>query len=183
MHPFFLEQLMVVLRGLGVENVIVNPLQFKTKGECLTSCRDQDLLKSLVGGSVSCSHGTRRQNWVRKEAQNCGYCVPCIFRRAALHKAGIDEGQEYGIDVCQGELAIEEARDSGDDLRAVLDWLRSGYSIGRISRDLMGVAPVQNLAARAAVVARGMEEVRSLLTNKASVGLQRAAGIAVRRHT
>ena len=179
MHPFFLERLTSVLQGLGLENAIVNPLQFKTKGECLSSCRDQDLMKSLVGGSVSCSHGTRRQHWVRKEARNCGYCVPCLFRRAALHKAGVDEGAQYGIDVCKGEMAIDAAGDSGDDLRAVLDWLRSDQSIGRISREILGVAPVHELAKHAAVVARGIEEVRSLLTSKATVAIQRAAGISV----
>lgn len=181
MHPFFLERLTAALRGLGFENEIVNPLQFKTKGECLIKCRDQDLVRSLVDGSVSCSHGTRRQNWVRKQARNCGYCVPCLFRRAALHTAGIDEGRQYGIDVCEGELAIEDAGESGDDLRAVLDWLRSGRSNEDISREIMGVAPVRELSERAAVVSRGMAEVRSLLATKATGALQRAAGIAVRR--
>jgi len=182
MHPFFLDSLTAVLRGLGIKNDIVNPLQFKTKGECLVGCRDQGLLNSLVDQSVSCSHGTRRQNWVRKEARNCGYCVPCLFRRAALHKVDMDEGNQYGIDVCRGELALEEAGESGDDLRAVLDWVRSGRSSRDISRDITGVAPVRELEERAGVVSRGMEEVRSLLTTKARGPLQRAAGISVRRH-
>jgi len=94
----------------------------------------------------------------------------------------MDEGNQYGIDVCRGELALEEAGESGDDLRAVLDWVRSGRSSRDISRDITGVAPVRELEERAGVVSRGMEEVRSLLTTKARGPLQRAAGISVRRH-
>ena len=38
-----------------------------------------------------------------------------------MHKVGLDSGQDYGIDVCSGELDLDE--DKASDLRAVLNWL------------------------------------------------------------
>jgi len=64
-----------------------------------------------------------RQDWKRKSATNCGYCVPCLSRRASLHAAKLDFGKQYGIDVCSDELTINSDRTSADDLRAVTNGL------------------------------------------------------------
>lgn len=177
MHPFFLDNLTTVLRGLGFENKIINPLGLNTKGECILLCRDQTLLQSLINTSVSCSHGSRKQYWIRKEAKNCGYCVPCIIRRAALHKGGYDNGHRYGVDICEGELALDDERDSGDDLRAVLDFLRYPKTAQEISREIRSVAPVANLEEYTAVIERGFDEIRMLFYDKAKRPIRQAAGI------
>ena len=31
--------------------------------------------------------------------RHCGYCVPCIYRRAALLEAGLDRASDYAFDV------------------------------------------------------------------------------------
>jgi hypothetical protein len=124
MHPFYLDTLRSVLNDLGLKNSLLNPLRLKTKGECVTGCRDQALLSSLVLKTVSCSHGTRRQEWKRKKATNCGYYIPCLFRRASLHAAKLDSGKDYGIDVCSDELTVDSDRTSADDLRALTSALR-----------------------------------------------------------
>lgn len=177
MHPFFLERLASILGGLGFRNRIINPFELKTKAECIVECFNQPLLKSLVETSVSCSHGTRRQNWIRKDSNNCGYCMPCLFRRAALHSAGLDLGRSYGIDVCEGELPLDDEGDSGDDLRAVVDFLQTRKSSDEIAREISGVAPVRDIEGYTAMVERGFNEVRSLFLGKARPSLQRAAGI------
>lgn len=38
-----------------------------------------------------------------------------------MHRVDLDNGQDYGIDVCAGELDLNE--DKASDLRAVLNWL------------------------------------------------------------
>jgi 7-cyano-7-deazaguanine synthase in queuosine biosynthesis len=178
MHPFFLGRLRMVLGGLGLRNAIINPFQMKTKGECIVGCLNRPLLESLVARSVSCSHGTRRQRWVRREANNCGYCVPCLIRRAALHKAGLDDGLQYGVDVCAGELPIDDGADSSDDLRAMLDFLSQRRGVGEISREIRCVAPVENVAGHSEMVTRGFDEVRAFIHDKAQPVVRRAAGIA-----
>jgi hypothetical protein len=177
MHPFFLDKLGSVLRGLGFGNRIVNPLQFKTKGECVAECLNQSLLRSLVETSVSCSHGTRKQHWVRRQANNCGYCVPCIIRRAALHKAGLDDGRRYGIDVCEEELPVDDKGESADDLRAVLDFLGGRKTAVEIAREIRAIAPLSEPEGHTAAVVRGFEEIRTLVRDKARPSIRRAAGV------
>lgn len=168
MHPFFLDKLESVLLGLGFNNRVVNPFSLKTKGECIVECRNQQLLRSVVDISVSCSHGTRRQNWIRKKANNCGYCVPCIIRRASLHKTGLDDGQKYGIDVCRGEMPIDDEGDSADDLRAILDFLHSRKTADEILQEIIAVAPVKYLQDYTTLVERGIDEIRTLFHDKAN---------------
>ena len=180
MHPFFLTKLRTVVGTLGFQNPIINPFQFKTKGEVLKACLNAPLLKSLVDLSVSCSHATRRQHWVRKrkqEATNCGYCVPCLFRRAALHHVGLDNGKRYGIDVWAGELPLNDTHDSADDLRAVLDFLSKRKEGREIALAITSVAPIEELAGYVDLVQRGFDEVRALIREKARPALCRAAGI------
>lgn len=177
MHPFFLATLTTALSRVGLQNTILNPFELETKGECIVGCLNQPFLKSIVELSVSCSHGTRRQNWIRKGSQNCGYCMPCLFRRGALHAAGMDQGRSYGIDVCQGELPLEDSGDTADDLRAVVDYLYTSKSRDQIARELIAVAPLANVDKYAAMVHRGFDEIRTLFTDKATLPIQRAAGI------
>jgi 7-cyano-7-deazaguanine synthase in queuosine biosynthesis len=177
MHPYFLDRLGSVLAGLGFGNRIVNPLRLKTKGECVTECLDRPLLETLFETSVSCSHGTRRQNWVRRDANNCGYCVPCMYRRAALHRAGLDDGRRYGVDVCAGELKVDDSGETADDLRAMLDSLRASRGVRDILREIRAVAHVNGAEEYAATVVRGADEVRAWVRDKGIPAVRRAAGI------
>jgi len=176
MHPFFLKNLQRVLRKVGITNRIHNPYELKTKGETITECPSGTLLKALLDRSVSCSHATRRQYWHRKSAKNCGYCFPCIIRRAAFHRAGIDMGTRYGIDICAGELTVADDGDSADDLRAVLDFLQRRKSRAEIACELRSVAPLKNVDAYADVVYRGLDEIRCLIHERGTKALRRAVG-------
>jgi hypothetical protein len=163
MHPYYLQQMRTVISGLRITNGILNPYALKTKGECITDCAGRDCLATLAGQSVSCSHGSRRQNWVRKRADNCGYCVPCIFRRAAMHRAGLDRGEDYGIDVLRGELAATDALESADDLRAIGDFLHHPLTAAQFKKKLIATATFTNLDAYVDLAQRGFAEVKNWL--------------------
>lgn len=120
-HPLFLRYFSDLVTRLGIPNPILNPLGGCTKGEAIQQSANFSLVKDLASQTVSCAHPTRRETWVRRSANNCGYCIPCILRRAAMHRVGLDDGQDFGIDVCAGELELDE--DKASDLRAVLNWL------------------------------------------------------------
>src|SRR5580704_2264450 len=47
MHPFYLDTVRAVFKDLGIKNDLINPLALKTKGECVTQCRDLKLLATL----------------------------------------------------------------------------------------------------------------------------------------
>lgn len=177
MHPFYLDTLRSVLSDLGLKNSLVNPLGLKTKGECVIGCRDQALLRSLAPKTVSCSHGTRRQEWKRKGAANCGYCIPCLFRRAALHAATLDSGKDYGIDVCSDELTVDSDRTSADDLRALTSALRHFGNDVQIRKGITSVARVRPVEDYVDLVRRGFAEMRSWIRAKGSVKLRKAAAV------
>ncbi len=167
MHPYFLDRLRSIIAALGIANPIVNPYALKTKGECVEECKNQDLLAQLADISVSCSHSSRRQDWVRKNAKNCGYCVPCICRRAALLKAGLDDGEQYGLDVLAGELTVDDQGESANDLRAITDFLAGSVTSVALRKKLLGVARFPDLDAYAQLAFRGSAEIDAFLSGKA----------------
>jgi 7-cyano-7-deazaguanine synthase in queuosine biosynthesis len=182
MHPFYLSTLRSVLKDLELKNELINPLALKTKGECVIQCGDPSLLASLASRTVSCSHASRRQDWKRKSATNCGYCVPCLSRRASLHAAELDFGKQYGIDVCSDELTINSDRSSADDLRAVTNGLRRFNNDASIRKAIMSVARVEPLDEYVNLVQRGLDELRRWIADKGSVSVRTAAGILEAGH-
>lgn len=174
MHPFYLDQIRIVLKKAGLTNEIVNPLGLKTKPECVATCKNPKFLAALAGATVSCSHGTRRQHWKRRNVDNCGYCMPCLLRRVSLHAAGLDAGQNYGIDVCSGELNLSSDLDSADDLRAVVDALGTFRSDGSIRRALRNVAPIEPIDEYVGLIHRGFDQIREWIRDSHSKELIKA---------
>ena len=56
-----------------------------TKGEMLVGCKDQSLLRELIGETTSCGR------FARSGFQQCGRCVPCLVRRASFQKWGVPD--------------------------------------------------------------------------------------------
>jgi 7-cyano-7-deazaguanine synthase in queuosine biosynthesis len=175
MHPYFLYRLRAIIAALGIANPIINPYGLMTKGECVAACKNKSLLACLADISVSCSHSSRHQHWVRTTAKNCGYCVPCICRRAALFKAGLDDGQNYGRDVIAGELTVEDQMESANDLRAVTDFLNSSPTEADLRKKILAVARFPDIDVHAQLALRGIAEIKAFLNNK-------AAKVASRKH-
>jgi 7-cyano-7-deazaguanine synthase in queuosine biosynthesis len=108
-HPYFLGRLEELLEDAGFHVKFVNPYQFKTKGEMLAECVDQESIAKAIPLSVSCSH------WHRKHKQ-CGHCLPCLIRRSSIHHAGFSKDAEY---VSQNLTYVYKAKDTRDDLQAI----------------------------------------------------------------
>jgi hypothetical protein len=164
MHPFFLSALRRVIAGLGIHTEIVNPYELKTKGECLLACPNQVLIRELARASVSCSHGSRRQNWFRKNVANCGYCIPCLIRRAALQRLGADLGSDYGIDVAREELKPDSPLESANDLRALISGTKSLQSKSAIRRAIISVSGQSITDEHIEMAWRGFEELRDWMS-------------------
>ena len=60
-HPFFIQSMQSILDASGFHVRLSNPYQFKTKGEMLSECADQDLLRQLVYQSTSCGRFARHK--------------------------------------------------------------------------------------------------------------------------
>lgn len=179
-HPYYVAQLQKVLSLVGIGNVIVNPLLTKTKGEVVLGCLNQPLLSEICTTSVSCAKRGHKREWNNRSANGCGRCMPCIYRRAALHTAGLDS-EKYGLDFCKGEVDFNAQGERGPaDLRACMSFLRNNYTTNQIQTFLLsnGILEIGKMDEYSGLVARAFDEIRQLIRDKARKDLQRMAGIA-----
>lgn len=85
-HPYYMARWNDLLAALGIDGEIRNPYWNKTKGEMAAACRNPTLLKALATDSLSCSSPAKAR-WHGHGIKQCGYCLPCLIRRAALMAA------------------------------------------------------------------------------------------------
>jgi hypothetical protein len=177
-HPHYLNMLGRILAQVGLSNPLSNPLQDKTKGEAVVQCRNRVLLNALARLSVSCAKRGHKVHWTRREAKSCGRCMPCIYRRAAMHAAGWD-AEVYGDDVCTGEVRVDDAGEKANDLRACLSFLKKHPGDAEVARMLMasGRLDPRRLPDYSALVGRAMDEIRELLRAKGTPEVRRLAGL------
>lgn len=168
-HPHFVARLVEALETVGIANMLSKPFRLKTKGEALGDCRNPDLLAALVNESISCAH-PESARWDRLPPSNCGYCYPCLIRRAALHRIGLDSGASYRHDALIEAGLLDEESDRGADLRALLRGLARDARPTDVLRN--GAVPETDAAAFADVHIRGREELASWLRSGAATALR-----------
>lgn len=124
-HPFFIEQFNILLGELGFDHKVENRYQFKTKGDVLRECLNQNALQSLYTDSVSCGKRGRKMYWSNRHAVACGYCVPCVFRQAAVKTAGF-ASEDYGCTISDkdgwGDLNLLKPN---ADLQTIIDFVNA----------------------------------------------------------
>lgn len=178
-HPHYLSEVNNLLEEIGLGNRVENPLSSKTKGEVLSECENDDLLKRVAHETNSCAKRNHTRTWVRREASQCGRCMPCIYRRAALHQIG-EDNEVYGLDICTGEVDVTSGKTLADDFRACLSFLNRSPSIREIKSLLVsnGRLEIAKLDDYAGLVVRAMDEIRDLLREKATDDIKARAGLA-----
>lgn len=159
-HPFFMTTLARALDALGIQNPIVNPYRLSTKGEVMGDSRALDFLRELAPASLSCAH-PETARWAKRPQGNCGYCFPCLIRRAALHAVGTDDGADYAWDVLREGDAVEADFGRGADLRALRRSLETDSRPNDVFRN--GRIPTGDAAAFADLHRRGREELKAWL--------------------
>jgi hypothetical protein len=92
-HPFYLSRWNELLKAIGIAGRLDNPYWNKTKGEMVSACANSRLLQKLAPLSLSCSSPAKAR-WKGKPQGHCGYCLPCLIRRAALRD---NDSTSYGI--------------------------------------------------------------------------------------
>jgi 7-cyano-7-deazaguanine synthase in queuosine biosynthesis len=165
-HPHFMHLLATASAAIGVSNRVLNPYRLRTKGEMLAESRNADLLRRLAPLSVSCSH-PETARYVGRKQGNCGYCFPCLIRRASLAHVGWDD-DEYAYNVFSEDdstILLNRRSRRGADLRAVI----AGAFADRPDRDVLrnGPLPQGERAAFTGVWRRGLAELRTWLASGA----------------
>ena len=170
-HPFYIARWNDSLTTLGVNIRIENPYWNKTKGEMVSSCANGALLRKLTPFSLSCASPVKGR-WQGLGTQHCGYCLPCLIRRASLLTGlkpdtdptvytvndltarTLDTFQSEGVQVRSLQFAIERLR-ARPDLASILI-----HKPG----PLIDESPT-NQTILANVYRCGLEEIGTLLTN------------------
>lgn len=168
-HPFYIARWNELLAALGIPGQVDNPYWDKTKGEMVAGCANAALLKSLAPLSLSCSSPASAR-WTKKPQGHCGYCLPCLIRRASLRgqdattyglpdltAASLDTKRAEGQQVRSFQLAIKRLDDRPDLAELLIHKPGPLYDRPERNNDL------------AEVYRRGLEEVGRLLTGVRTV--------------
>jgi hypothetical protein len=164
-HPFYIARWNDLLGILEIPGRIENPYWEKTKGEMVQGCANPALLKQLVSVTLSCASPAKGR-WQGHGTQHCGYCLPCLIRRASL--ASITDPTIYTVPNLRAQIWDPQTA-TGEQIRSfqyAVEQLRARPGIERLLIHKPG--PLTDnpkaLGALAAVYRRGLEEVGSLLS-------------------
>jgi hypothetical protein len=114
-HPQTFALLGELLDRLGVAIDVANPHGWLTKGELVRAAAQTGGadFPAGVAGTLSCAKLDGRLYGGGHPGLNCGLCVACLVRRAAIQAAGIPDRTEYLIDRLTGpplKLLLERRR-------------------------------------------------------------------------
>lgn len=127
-HPFYMDCWNKLLEGLGTNYSVRNPYWNKTKGEMAAECKNQNELQKTMQLSISCSSIAKSRYIKGGHINQCGYCVPCLIRRAAMHKAFGHDVTPYTVESVR-EMEANSSDGEGVQLRSF------EYAINKIKRN------------------------------------------------
>jgi hypothetical protein len=166
-HPFYLARWQELLDRIGISATIANPYRVKTKGEMLSGCANKGLVQKYVAETISCSSVTKAR-WKGSPLGHCGYCTPCLIRRAAIEAAFKSDPTTYTLQ----NLAAKPL----DARSAESEHVRSFQLMARRLSKSPGIEeilvhkpgplsdyPAPNITQYAKVFRRGIEEVSAFL--------------------
>ncbi len=161
-HPVYLDGLENVLNALKINIEFIRPYQFRTKGEMLIACKDQELLKKLMGNTTSCGRFGRTKT-------HCGRCVPCLVRRSAFLARNVQDptvksrntGKSYEFP----DLGLALLDKKSSDIRAAASsiMLVERKGIERFIGSSLAFCKSEEREKYKCVVERGLEEIKQLL--------------------
>jgi len=169
-HPFFLARWRELQSHLGISGRIENPYWLKTKGEMVLECANQEFLRHVIADSLSCSSPAKGR-WKGRGIEHCGYCLPCLVRRAALKKAfgSANDPTSYTLRNLQ-ESVLDTRKAEGAQVRSLqiaIARLRDKPDLAKIlihkPGPLSDVEPTQHNDL-SEVYRRSLEEIDALLT-------------------
>jgi hypothetical protein len=168
-HPFYMARWNDLLAALDVSSRLENPYWNRTKGEMVAQCANRQLLADLAPTSLSCSSPTKGR-WAGRGPEHCGYCLPCLIRRAALRRGlGSVDSTRYTLDLTAAVLDTRQAE--GQQVRSfqfAIERLRKRPQIAALLIHKPGPLSDESLTRQselADVYRRGLEEVGILLAD------------------
>lgn len=175
-HPTFIGMLSDVFNQIGLSPKIFNPYSFKTKGQMVKDCKNIPFLEQLLNKSNSCGKRGHRAHWDKPRivnANHCGICMPCIYRRSALK--GQQDNTPYGNDI--NNLVFTTKK--GQDVCALLEFIKSNVSNKGIKFELIsnGLKDIDHLTDYVDLVVRSRKELVDWVKKSGNIAVKRKAGL------
>lgn len=163
-HPFYIARWNDLLDIIEIPGRIENPYWSMTKGEMVAACSNRAFLKSIAPFSLSCSSPTKGR-WQGHATKHCGYCFPCLIRRASLVSLG--DPTTYGVPNLRAEKWDPNTA-KGEQIRSLqlaIERLHSRPGIEKLLVHKPGPLTdhPQAVAQLSGVYKRGLEEIAVLL--------------------
>ncbi|RYE39287.1 MAG: hypothetical protein EOP48_25965 [Sphingobacteriales bacterium] len=157
-HPTVIDAILSIWKLLSINTDVRNPYEFQTKGEMVNGCKDSANLFRLATKSNSCGKRGHRAHWTVPGASHCGFCMPCIYRRASLLNIG--DTTTYGNSI---NSLIPFLSKKSQDVGACLDFLSNPLTKEEIKQELIvnGVKNLSKINQYADVVCRTRQELRN----------------------
>ena len=93
-HPYYMARVNELFAGIGLRMRLHNMYGHRTKGQMAKQCADGEFLRANVHKTMSCSSPGKaryQKDPTNRQPKHCGFCVPCIIRRASIaHGCGDD---------------------------------------------------------------------------------------------
>ena len=116
-HPHFIADMRRLTDGIGLSVSFSNPYRHMTKGEMVSGCADVAFLRKVVGNSMSCSSPAKAR-YKGLSPRHCGYCVPCLIRRASLEAGlGVKDPTLYTVESLRAQPLATD-RVEGEHVRS-----------------------------------------------------------------
>ncbi|SMC87783.1 Qat anti-phage system QueC-like protein QatC [Pedobacter africanus] len=160
-HPRILDSVKLIWSILGLSSAIENPFEFETKGEMVESIDGiDDSIDEMILRSNSCGKRRHDERKANPEAKHCGVCMPCVYRRAALIAAGLDEEDDYGDNIKDLNFRTKK----GQDIGACIEFLATQLSERDIRKELIvnGISDVSKLDQYTDLIVRTRTELKEL---------------------
>jgi 7-cyano-7-deazaguanine synthase in queuosine biosynthesis len=125
-HPYFIGLVNKLLIKLGIDHKVENFYSTKSKGEIISEHQNNEVLKEMFKETLSCSHPCQSRYDGIRPPLNCGYCYPCLIRRASFVVNGFTDhhyNSNYSLDseFIEGNIKFDG---KASDLKAVLYTIR-----------------------------------------------------------
>ncbi|WP_340392827.1 Qat anti-phage system QueC-like protein QatC [Paenibacillus sp. FSL E2-0190] len=125
-HPFFLKLLNEVLDEIGITHQVKNFYSGMTKGEIVKEHKNNVVFRERFKETLSCSHPCQGRYDGVSPPVNCGYCYPCLIRRASLIVNDFfDDHYNVNYELNRSFIEVNNKLDGkASDLKAVLFTLK-----------------------------------------------------------
>lgn len=171
-HPFFLEGLCEILKSVGIKNNIDNFFAYKSKREIVNLVSGTPSFVDNYKNTISCSHpcvARYNRTGSREYPVNCGFCYPCLIRKASLQDV---EPKEDRSTVSFIDCESENSKSA--DLFAVMSSVHRYKKLSdkELRRMIRGTGRLSNekVALFERVYREGMEDLENFFNKEPDMG-------------